>query len=270
MSSQLASSDAAAAAAVEHEALLKANANLEAIGLETSALESAHAIALDELQQKLSATEEKAKEVERLETELAVLKSEKEEMANRISELEVEVLEARDIVEEAEDAKTRAESRTKGLEDELAKAKAASEGVLEDTEKSLLAQLDEAKKEHDDRMAGLRQEQDKLLSQLATLESKLADAQAALEQAGQEQRLVVEEHAVKLQSLNQSNQVALDELNAELHKIKHELEVASLLRHRFVSTNHRLRAKTRFSPPRSRSSRKNTNSGCKRLSRRPM
>jgi flagellar biosynthesis chaperone FliJ len=51
-SSQLASSDAAAAAAVEHAALLKARADLEEISIETSALKSAHTAALDELQQK--------------------------------------------------------------------------------------------------------------------------------------------------------------------------------------------------------------------------
>lgn len=225
MSNQLASSDAAAAAAVDHEALLKARADFEAIGLETSALKSAHAVALNELQQKLSAAEEKAKEVEKLETELADLKSGKEEMANRITELEIEVFEAKDAVEEAEDAKTRAESKTKGLEEELAKARAASEGVLEDKEKSFLAQLDEVKKEHKVRLAELQQEQDKLLSQLATLEGELANAQAGLEKASQEQHLAAEEHAAKLQSLEQSNQAALDALNAELQRIKGELEV---------------------------------------------
>ena len=225
VSSQLASSDAAAAAAVEHEALLKARADLEAIGLETSALKSSHAAALDELQQKLSATEEKAKEVERLETELVGLKNEKEEMANRITELEIEVFEAKDAVEEAEDAKTRAESKAKGLEDELAKAKVASEGALEDKEKSLLTQIDEAKKEHEVRVGELQQEQDKLLFQLATLEGELANTQAALEKASQEQQLVTEEHAAKLQNLEQSNQVTLDALNAELQRIKDELEV---------------------------------------------
>jgi predicted nucleic acid-binding Zn-ribbon protein len=225
-SSQLASSDATAAAAVEHEALLQARADLEAIGLETSALKSAHTAALDELRQRLSVAEEKAKEVERLEAELAGLKSEKEETANRISELEIEVLEAKEAVEEAEDAKSRAESRTKGLEDELTKAKVTFEGALEDKEKNLLAQLDEAKEEHGAHAAELQQEHDNLLSQLATLEGELANARTAVEKASQEQELVAEEHAAKLQSLEQSNQAALDALSAELRRIKNELEVA--------------------------------------------
>ena len=226
-SSQLASSDAAAATAVEHEALLKARADLEAIAAETSSLKSAHTVALNELQQRLSAAEAKAKEVQRLETELADLKREREDTANRISELEIEVLEAKDAVEDAEDAKTRAESKTKGLEDELAKAKFASTDALEAKEKGLLAQLDEAKKEHETRAAELQQEQDKLLSQLTTLEGELANAQAALEKASQEQQLVAEEHAAKLQSLEQSNQEALHTLDVELKRIRNELEVGS-------------------------------------------
>lgn len=224
-SSQLASSNAEAAAAVEHEALLKARADLEAISIKGAALRSTHTAALDELHKKLSSAEEKAKEVERLEAELAGLKGEKEDAANRISELEIEVLEAKDAVEEAEDAKARAESMTKGLEEELAKAKVASTGALEDKEKSLIAQLDEVKNEHAVHVAKLQQEQDKLLSQLTTLEGELADAQAALENAVQEQQLVAEEHATKLQSLEQSNQQALDALNTELQRIKNELEV---------------------------------------------
>jgi len=205
--------------------LLKARADLEAISIEAAALKSSHTAALDELHQKLSSAEEKAKEVERLKAELAGLKEEKEDAANRISELEIEVLEAKDAVEEAEDAKARAESITKGLEDELAMAKVASTDALEDKERSLLAQLDEAKKEHEVHVAKLQQEQDKLLSQLTTLEGELADAQAAQEKAAQEQQLVAEERAAKLQSLEQSNQQALDALNTELQRIKNELEV---------------------------------------------
>ena len=226
-SSQLSASDAAAAAAVEHEALLKARADLEAIGIETSVLKSAHSAALDEFQQRLSVAEEKAKEVQRLETELYSLKRERENTANRISELEIEVLESKDAVEEAEDAKATAESKVKGLEDELAKAKVASTDSLEARERGLLAQFDEAKKEHEARTAGLQQEQEELLSRLTTLEGELADAQAALEKASQEQQLVAEEHAAKLQSLEQSNQEALSALDAELKRIRNELEVNS-------------------------------------------
>ena len=234
MSSQLASSDAVTAVAVEREALLKARADLEAIGVESSALKSAHTAALDELQQKLSAAEKKVEDVERLEKELASLKEEKEDTANRISELEIEVLEAREAVEEAEDAKARAESKTKGLEDELAKSKAASDGALKDKDKDLLAQLDEAKREHEAHAAELQQEQDKLLSQLATLEGELANAQVALEEASQQQQLTVDEHAAKLQSLEQSNQVAWDSLNAELEKIQDELDVGRWPCYRFL------------------------------------
>ena len=210
---------------VEHEALLGARADLEAISAEASALKSAHTAALDELQQRLSVAEKKAGEVQRLETELAGLKGEKEDTANRISELEIEVLEAKDAVEEAEDTKARAESRIKGLEDELAKAKIASTDALEDKEKNFLAQLGEAKRELEARAAGLEQGRDELLSQLATLEGELANAQAALETASHGQQLAVEEHAAKLQSLEQSNQEVLDALNVELQRVKNELEV---------------------------------------------
>ncbi|KAF9787336.1 hypothetical protein BJ322DRAFT_717960 [Thelephora terrestris] len=223
-SSQLATSEAAAAAAIEHEALLKARAELEEINAEASALEATHTAAFDELRRKLTVAEETAKEVEKLEIELASLKKEKEETANRISELEIEVLEARDAIEAAEDAKTKAESKTKTLEEELSKARLASQSALEDREKTLLAQLDEAKKGHEARATELQQEQEKLLSQLTALEGELATAQVALEKAGQEQQLVAEEHAAKLQSLEESNQLALDELNAKLQRITKELE----------------------------------------------
>lgn len=185
----------------------------------------------------MSAAEEKAKEVERLqadlETDLVRLKEEKEDAANRISELEIEVLEAKDAVEEAEDAKMRAESKTNGLEEELAQAKVASTGALEDKERNLLAQLEETKKGYEAHTAELQQEQDSLLSQLATLEGDLASAQTALEKAIQEQQLVAEEHAVKMQGLEQSNQEALHALDAELRRVKDELEVDGELYRRF-------------------------------------
>lgn len=223
---QLASSDAAAAAAVERKALLKAHADLDAMSVEKSTLKSAHTAALDKLQHRLSAAEEKAQEVERLETELDLMRREKEETASRISELEIEVLEARDAVEEAEDAKLKAEFKTKTLEEDLSRAKVASEGAMEDKEKALLERLEEVKKGHEVRAIELQQEQDKLLSQLATLEGDLANAQAALEKASQEQQSVAEEHAVKLQSLEESNKLALDQLDFELRRIRNELEVA--------------------------------------------
>ena len=236
-SSQLAYSDAAAAAAVEHEALLKARGDLEAINAEASALKSAHTAALDELQHRLSVAEEKAKEVEKLESELDSLKKEREDTAHRISELEVEALEAKDAVEMAEDAKQKAEMKAKALADELSKAKASSEGALEDKEKALLAQLDEIKKGHETRTAELQQEQEKLLSQLATLEGELASAHAALEAASKEQQLVAEEHASKLRSLEESNRLALDGLNVELQRIKTELEVLQALHRHSTNTD---------------------------------
>lgn len=195
------------------------------MNVETSALKSAHAAALEELRHKLSAAEEKAREVERLEIELIAMKREKEETASRISELEIEVLEARDVVEEAEDAKAKAESRAKALEDNFSKMKVASESVLEDKKKEFLAQLDKAKKDHEALAAELQQEQDELLSQIAALEGELAIVQAALEKANQEQHSVVEEHAARLQNLEESNQLALNELNDELRRIRKELEV---------------------------------------------
>ena len=173
----------------------------------------------------MSAAEEKVKEVERLETELDAMRKEKDEMANRISELEIEVLEARDAVEEAEDARTKAEAKVKALDHDLSKAKVASESALEDKGKALLEQLDEAKKAHEARTAELQHEKDNLLIQLATLEGGLANAQEALEKASQEQELVAEEHAAKLQSLEESNKLVLDELNSELRRITNELKV---------------------------------------------
>ena len=72
------SADANAAAAVEHEALLKARADLEAIKSETAALTAAHDAAIQEAQAKIQELEGAAARNAELEEQIAHLKTEKE------------------------------------------------------------------------------------------------------------------------------------------------------------------------------------------------
>ena len=97
-----ASDAATAAAAVEHEALLKAKANLETIQQEIETLNTEHSKALAEAQAKVESLEESAARSVALEAQLAELKAENEDKSNKVSELEVEILELKEEQEKIE------------------------------------------------------------------------------------------------------------------------------------------------------------------------
>jgi predicted nucleic acid-binding Zn-ribbon protein len=227
-SSETASKEAAAAAAVEHEALVKAKADLDSIRTETENLKAAHAKTLEEVSSKVGVLENRIFDLATVEAELASSKREREENANRISELEIEVLEAKESVERAEDEQTRATARTKSLEGELAKSTTASELVLKAKEDEHASQVEVIRKQHSEELTGLKTEQESLSSQLVKLEGALADAQVSLEQARAEHLANSEEHTAAIQLLEQSNQAKLAELDAELQRVSKELEVCSL------------------------------------------
>lgn len=224
-STQLTTGDAAAAAAIEHEALIKAKEDLVAIKAETDALRAAHSQALEDATSKIQALESKTANLAALESELVTLKEEKEESAHRISELEVEVLEARESVEKAEDDQARALARAKSLQEELSKTIAASEEELKTKETEHANQLEAITLQHGHDLNTLKAEQESLLMKLSTLEADLADAQSSLEKARSEHLTSVDEHAMHVQSLEKSSQDALAKLNVELQGVSKELEV---------------------------------------------
>lgn len=129
-----ANSEASAAASVEHEALLKAQADFATIQEEITALQASHTAALEEASSKVKGLEEELKEktstLDALSAQIAELKTEKEETANKVSELEIEILELKEGQESAEEERSSAAQKTKALEDELATAIAATQKVL--------------------------------------------------------------------------------------------------------------------------------------------
>lgn len=128
------SSDASVAASVEHEALLKAQADFATIQEEINALQSSHTTALEEALDKARALEEELREktstLEDLSTQVEALKNERAETANKVSELEIEILELKEGQESAEEDRSTAAQKTKALEEELATAIAATQKVL--------------------------------------------------------------------------------------------------------------------------------------------
>ena len=137
-SSDDASTSASAAAAVEHAALLKAQADYEAIKAESDALKAAQSEALAAAEAKIKELEEKASSADVLASELASqvdqLKLENEEKANKVSELEVEILELKEEQENSGDEHSKTLARLKSLEEELTASAAAVQKALEDAQ----------------------------------------------------------------------------------------------------------------------------------------
>lgn len=227
VSNQAASGDAAAAAAIEHEALVKAKADFNAIKAETESLTVAHSKALEEATSKIQSLECKAITVDTLEGEVATLKREKEDSANRISELEIEVLEAKESLEQAEDHQAKASAQAKSLQEELSKAVAALGEELKTKETEYANQVEATKLQHGHELNTLKAEQESLLLKLSTLEADLADAQSSLEKAQFEHLASVDEHTMHIQSLEKTSHDKLAELDVELQRVSKELEVRS-------------------------------------------
>lgn len=193
--------DAVAAAAVEHEALLKARADLEAIHAETEALSASHKAAAEqtglqikELEAKLASAETSTNQ---LQSEISALQSERDELKNRISELEVEVLEIREANEV--DADDHAKALTK-LKEVHAKELADSEARLRDGLKEAALAQEEATKKWEEATTAAGQEHS------SSLEAALKSAQESAAQASQQALAALEEsHTKTVESLKTSS-----------------------------------------------------------------
>lgn len=226
-----ASSDAALAASVEHDALVKAQTDFADIAVETEALKAAHAQALEEATSKLQVLEAKAARVETLEAEITSLKSEKEDTANKLSELEIEILELRESQETAEDEHTQALARLKSLEEQLSAATVATEQAIEEAkskEESHSRAVEDLNELHEEALQAASEEQAKVAAQLDALKVDLAEALAAREQAKADRVTAEENHARQVQEAEKEYLNKQSELSEQIQKITAELEVRFL------------------------------------------
>ena len=219
---------AAAAAAVEHGALIKAKADLDAIQLEAEALRTSQAQAIDAANLKIRDLESKAARVEVLQAELEELKKEKEENATKLSELEVEILELKENQESAEDERGKSLLRIKEMEEELSKAISATQKVVEEAkvkaEESASA-TEALKTKHGEQLKAAVEEHAAIVARLEALQADLAGAQAAHEQAQADALAAAESHARKLEEAENIHLGKQNDLHAEIKRITAELEV---------------------------------------------
>ncbi|KZT30690.1 hypothetical protein NEOLEDRAFT_1053426 [Neolentinus lepideus HHB14362 ss-1] len=226
-SNESATAEAAAVASIEHAALEKAKADLDAIQAESEALQKAHVAALEEAQTRVSELENKAAQADALAAEVAELTSEKDETANKLSELEIEILELKEAQEKAEDERTESLAHIKALEVQLAEATVATQQVLEEAkakEEEHAQKLGDAEKSHFEALQAASDEQAKVMAQLETLKEELAQAQSAHEQAKADAQAAAEEHVQKLDEVEKFRLEKETELTQELERVKSELE----------------------------------------------
>jgi len=213
--------------AMEHEALLNAQADLMAIAAETAALKAAHAAALQESEAKREELVAKAALVDDLHAQVAGLKEEKEENSGKLSELEIEILELKESQEAAEDGRERSLARVKTLEEEVFKAIAATQQAHEqakEKEVAVAAQVADIQKAHVAAFEAAFEEQERLSASLEALKAELAAALAANDQAKAEALASVEEHARKLEEAELAHADKQGELSEQIRRITVELE----------------------------------------------
>jgi conserved oligomeric Golgi complex subunit 6 len=218
-----------AAVAMEHEALVKTKADLVAIAAETEALKSAQAHALEEAALKLKEFQSKVAEAEALHTELAGLKTEKEQNASKISELEIEILELKESQETAEDERGDLLARLKSAEDELSKAVSATQQAFEKAnanEEEHVRRSADMERAHAEALKGAADEQAKVVAEVEILRMELTTAKAAHEQTKAEAHAAAEEHARNLAEVETNHLGKQSAMSSEILRIKTELEVS--------------------------------------------
>ncbi|THH06937.1 hypothetical protein EW145_g3734 [Phellinidium pouzarii] len=218
--------EATAAAAVEHEALIKARDDLDTIKAEAEALRAAHESVSKQASDKLQELEFAASHASELAARVAELSTEKEENANRISELEVEILELKETADKAEDEEGQALARIKALEEQIAAAAAASEQALIEAKKGDEEHervLKDSRRQHDEALKIAGDEQDKLSIKLRELEEELAGTVARYEQALLDAEFAEQAHAEKLEEIKKIRIEKANELSAEIERLVTQL-----------------------------------------------
>lgn len=255
------------AAAVEHDALLKAQMDFTAIQEELSNLKSAHAQALEDAAAKVKDAELQAAEANSLKAQVEELLKEQEESAQKISELEVEILELKEIQEQADDNHARSTSQLAALQKELDEVKANMQRILDEadaTKAELLSALDSAKTLHEEAMKAASIEQEKIVSRTQSLEAELQQARDAHEEALTQVRVATEKHALELEEAHNTLVAREGELSDEIKRITAELEV-DILAFAAIELIACRRVRRRITMPRLTQSRQNMRPCCKRL-----
>ncbi|KAH9984657.1 hypothetical protein BJV74DRAFT_931690 [Russula compacta] len=219
-------SDIIAAAEVDHQALVKARADLGAIQTEITALKEAQANALDTATAKINALESQVSRAETLTAEVSSLRAEKEETSNKISELEVEILELRDAKDLAEEEREKSLTQISALQEEVATATAATGDAVQDAaakESAAAERLDEIKKQHEAALAQVLEESKKLTEQLHNSQAEIDRLRNSLGAANTVVASTAEGHARQLAEAEQAHQTQQDELTAEIERISAEL-----------------------------------------------
>ncbi|KAG2154706.1 hypothetical protein DEU56DRAFT_376039 [Suillus clintonianus] len=227
ISSEQSSSEAAAAAQTEREALLRARTNYETVAAEIEALRASHASTVQDLHVRSSEAQERAANADALEAQVRQLKSEREDNANKVSELEVEILELKESQEQAEDDHAKVLDRLKGLEEELAHAAAATQSALAASkvrEEEHAEQMAEVKEAHNGEIQVASDELSKVVADLEALQEELTAAHAAHEQTKLEAQLAAEEHEHQIDETESEWLSRHLELSEELKRVTIELE----------------------------------------------
>ncbi|KAF8973876.1 hypothetical protein BDZ97DRAFT_1912331 [Flammula alnicola] len=205
------SASALEAASIEHEALLKAQADFQAISEEAEALKAAHTKGQQDSQSQIAELQEKLAATESLEAQLTSLKAEKDENANKLSELEIEILE----LKESQDG-----LKTPGIifNGELPFWKMNWARQLR------LPKLDELVTTHQKELEAEAARYAEIVASLEALKAQHSETLAAHEQSKQEVLDKEEEHATKLAELEEIHAAKQEALSVEIDKITKELQ----------------------------------------------
>lgn len=230
-------SEASTAALADHEALVKARAEIKALEGNAELVKAEHAKALQETESQLKVLQEKAALADELNAQVARLKEEKEENAGKLSELEIEILELKESQEAIEDERERSLANVKSLEDQLLGAASTAQQADEDfkaREANRAARFEKTENDHREALQAASEEQDKLTSALEAIRTELAKSQAARDEAEANAREAAEQYALKLEQAEQGYLQKQSELMEQIKRITAELEVCDKLVEMFV------------------------------------
>lgn len=211
-SSGEASEMAAAAASVEHDALVKAQANLDAIQKEVESLKVEHAQALAEAQEKITR-----------------LEAEEQELKEKFEESDVARWEAMEEKDKAEGALDHTKTELSALERALAKEKALVEEARQAAqakEEEVALHAEASAKAHAEELSAASLRYDELSARYKALEDELAAARLAIEKANEESAVSAGKHLAEIEELKNSHQTVLAEMSDKIVSIKTELEVS--------------------------------------------
>ena len=215
----------AAAAEIDRQALAKAKEDLEAIEAEKATLKAAHDEALNSAIAKISTLELQAST---LAAEIASLRAEKDEASIKLTELEVKILESKDAVELAEGEVRNSKAQIDALRAEVAKAvDLAEEAARGATAKESAAaeHLEEVQKQHAGALALAVEESKRLTEELGILQAEADELRINLEAANATTAAAAEEHARRLEEVEEAHKGQQEKLTAEMGKISAELNV---------------------------------------------